>query len=150
MLTREQILGAGFRSEVVSTRIGDMRVRVMSGAARELFEASLKDGDTSGTIRARWLRLTVCDDAGNLLFTDADIPELARLDADVLIPPFAAALRINLQTTPWLSGDLSIDGPHTRLWLKSPCRDRCQQGDACSKKRCHGVPGFEHRVLVSE
>lgn len=95
MLTREQILGAGFRSEVVSTRIGDMRVRVMSGAARELFEASLKDGDTSGTIRARWLRLTVCDDAGNLLFTDADIPELAKLDSDVLIPPFAAALRIN-------------------------------------------------------
>ena len=70
-------------------------VRVMSGTARELFEASLKDGDTSGTIRARWLRLTVCDDDGNLLFTDADIPVLAQLDADVLIPVFAAALRIN-------------------------------------------------------
>lgn len=95
MLTREQILGAGFRSEVVSTRIGDMRVRVMSGAAREKFEASLKDGDTSGTIRARWLRLTVCDDAGSLLFTDDDIPALSALDSDVLIPVFGAALRIN-------------------------------------------------------
>lgn len=95
MLTREQILGAGFRSEVVTTRIGDMRVRVMSGAAREKFEASLKEGDTSGTIRARWLRLTVCDEAGALMFTDDDVPALAQLDADVLIPVFGTALRIN-------------------------------------------------------
>lgn len=95
MLTREQILGAGFRSEVVSTRIGDMRVRVMSGAARELFEASLRDGDNSGTIRARWARLTVCNEAGELEFTDDDIPALSRLDADILMPVFTAALRIN-------------------------------------------------------
>lgn len=94
-LNREQLLGLGFRSEIVSTRAGDVRVRVMSGAAREAFEASLGKADNSGTIRARWLRLTVCDDAGGLLFTDDDIPALSALDSDVLIPVFGAALRIN-------------------------------------------------------
>jgi len=95
MLTRSEILGLGFRSEVVSTPAGDVRVRVMSGAARESFEASLREGDTSGTIRARWARLTVCDEAGQLMFTDEDIPVLALLDADLLMPIFATALRIN-------------------------------------------------------
>lgn len=94
-LNREQLLGLGFRSEIVSTRAGDVRVRVMSGAAREAFEASLGKADNSGTIRARWLRLTVCNDAGELEFTDEDIPRLAQLDADILMPVFAAALRIN-------------------------------------------------------
>jgi hypothetical protein len=95
MLTRSEILGLGFRSEVVSTRAGDIRVRVMSAAARESFEASLRDGDNSGTIRARWARLTVCNEVGELEFTDDDIPALSRLDADILMPVFAAALRIN-------------------------------------------------------
>lgn len=95
MLTRSEILGLGFRSEVVSTRAGDIRVRVMSAAARESFEASLRDGDNSGTIRARWARLTVCNEAGELEFTDDDIPALSRLDADILMLVFTAALRIN-------------------------------------------------------
>jgi hypothetical protein len=95
MLTRSEILGLGFRSEVVSTRAGDIRVRVMSAAARESFEASLRDGDNSGTIRARWAQLTVCNEAGELEFTDDDIPALSRLDADILMPVFTVALRIN-------------------------------------------------------
>lgn len=97
MLNRDQILALGFKSEVVATRDGDFRVRVMSGAVREEFEAAMKREETSptGTIRAGWLRWTVCDDAGALLFTDDDVSKLALLDADVLIQVFEAALRIN-------------------------------------------------------
>ena len=97
MLTRDQILAAGFRSEVVNTRIGDFRVRVMSGAAREQFEAVASDDREKqrGRIRARWIRWTACDDAGNLLFGDDDIDVLAAMDSDIIIPVFEAALRIN-------------------------------------------------------
>lgn len=97
MLTRDEILGAGFRSEVVSTRIGDFRVRVMSGAVREQFEAAVADDSQKqrGLIRARWLRWTVCDDSGALLFSDDDIYPLSNLDADVIIPVFETAMRIN-------------------------------------------------------
>lgn len=95
MLTREQILGAGFRSEVVKTRIGEWRVRVMSGATRELFESSINKSTEDCTVRARWLRLTVCDESGQLMFTDDDIPVIAQLDSDVVIDVFKVALRIN-------------------------------------------------------
>lgn len=95
MLTRDQILAAGFRSEVVSTRIGDFRVRVMSGAVREQFEAAASDEQQRGRIRARWIRWTACDESGNLLFGEGDIDALAAMDSDIIIPVFEAALRIN-------------------------------------------------------
>ena len=97
MLTRDQILAAGFRSEVVSTRIGDFRVRVMSGAVREQFEATVKEDAqaATGLVRARWLRWTVCDESGKLLFGDEDVDALAQLDAEILIPVFDKALDIN-------------------------------------------------------
>lgn len=95
VLTREQILGSGFRSEVVKTRIGKTRVRVMSGAVRELFEKSINKSAEDCTVRARWMRMTVCDESGKLMFTDDDIPVLAQLDYDILMPIFTEALRIN-------------------------------------------------------
>lgn len=95
MLTREQILGSGFRSKVVGTRIGKARVRVMSGAARELFERSINEAAADCTVRARWMRMTVCYESGELMFTDDDIPVLAQLDYDILMPIFTEALRIN-------------------------------------------------------
>lgn len=95
MLTRDQILQAGFRSEVVETRIGDFRVRVMSAATRELFERTINASRDECMIRSHWLRLTLCDDEGALMFSDEDVPALARLDADVVIQVFGVALALN-------------------------------------------------------
>lgn len=95
MLTREQILQAGFRSKVVNTRIGDFRVRVMSAATRELFERTINASRDECMIRARWLRLTLCDEKGNLMFSDEDVPIIAQLDSDVVINVFGVALALN-------------------------------------------------------
>ncbi len=94
MLNRDAILALPFKSEVVATPMGDVRVRVISGAARESYEV-LVSGEQQGRIRATWVALTACNDDGSRMFSDSDITALANLDAAFIIPVFEAAMRLN-------------------------------------------------------
>lgn len=65
-------------------------VRGMTGTQRDEFEASLvvqrgrkRDINTSN-IRGKLVAMCTFDDAGNRVFTDADVEQLAKVRADVL------------------------------------------------------------------
>jgi hypothetical protein len=70
-----------------------IHVRVMSGTQRDQFESAfLKDRSTAMT---RLVALTACDEAGNLLFTEADVPALGHKSWTALQTIFNAAARLN-------------------------------------------------------
>lgn len=94
MLNRDAILSLPFKSEVVSTPNGDVRVRVISGAARESYEV-LVGNNEKGCIRAMWVALAVCNEDGSRMFSDSDIPEIAKLDMSFILPIFDVAMRLN-------------------------------------------------------
>jgi hypothetical protein len=48
------------------------------------------DEDAERTMRARLIVLAVCDDDGNRLLTDADVPQVASLDAADILPLYEA------------------------------------------------------------
>jgi len=100
MLTRDQILAADDlrRVEVkVPEWGGAVFVQMMSGAARDEFEASIVvDGvpDTTN-MRAKLAAATIVDDNGNLLFTAADVAALSRKSAAALDRVLSAAQKLN-------------------------------------------------------
>jgi len=78
---------------------GRVFVRVMTGTQRDALEeamASRPDGqrDLKG-LRARLAAYTVCDQAGELLFGEQDIPALSEKSSVVLDRIFATAQRVN-------------------------------------------------------
>ncbi len=99
LLTKEAILAA---NDLPTERVavpewgGDVLVRTMTGADRDAFEASLigKEGRMDN-VRARLVSLTLCDDKGERLFTDAEVAELGKKSAKALDRVFAVAQRIN-------------------------------------------------------
>jgi len=96
MLTREEILGKDDlpkREVDVPEWGGKVFVRTMTGAERDKFEtvitkfsAALKGkGDYSDlNIRAKLVSLTLCDEHGKRLFSDADVVELSGKSAAAL------------------------------------------------------------------
>lgn len=66
----------------------------MSGADRDRFEAELSK-DSGKNIRARLTSMTVCDEKGNLLFSDSDMVALGDKSSAALHRIFEAALRLN-------------------------------------------------------
>jgi hypothetical protein len=97
-LTREQILAADdLPREKVATPKGDVWVRVLTAEDREAWEAAVDASGAArprGHIRATLVALTACDEAGDLLFTTADIPALARKPIAFILPLFDAAIRL--------------------------------------------------------
>lgn len=103
-LTREQILGAADRTiEAVEVPEwgGVVHVRSLNGRARDKFDASrfrLK-GDQVEMIhdntRAMLLSLSLCDEAGTLIFSEADIVALGEKNAAVLDRLFDVAQRLS-------------------------------------------------------
>lgn len=99
LLTKEAILAA---NDLPTERVtvpewgGEVLVRTMTGADRDAFEASLigKDGRMEN-VRARLVSLTLCDDKGERLFSDAEVAELGKKSAKALDRVFAVAQRIN-------------------------------------------------------
>jgi hypothetical protein len=90
--TRDSILGADdLRTEVVSTQEwGDVRIRTMTGAERDNFDACLlkagngeKFNDPTG-VRARLVMLCAVDEKGERLFDESHIPELQKKAAKPL------------------------------------------------------------------
>lgn len=104
-LSKDQILEADdLKNEEVAVPEwgGSVKVRTMTGADRDAFEQSMVRVDADGNrkpemsnMRAKLVALTIVDDAGNLLFSPAEIPMLARKSAAALERVFDAAQRIN-------------------------------------------------------
>jgi hypothetical protein len=104
LLSKAQILAAGaLATEDVAVPEwgGVVRVRAMSGAERDSFEAGIvrREGKHMQTnmqnIRARLVAATVVDDAGALLFTPADVATLGALSASALDRVFTVAQRLS-------------------------------------------------------
>lgn len=84
-------------------------VRALTGTERDAFEASLvsektiRRGRKSETtreanlnnLRARLCALTMCDEEGNRLFSDADVRELGKKSASALNKVFEVAQRLS-------------------------------------------------------
>ena len=105
MLSREQILSADDRKTEdveVPEWGGTVRVRALSGAERDAYEAGLVQLRSDGTrrltmqnARARLVSLSLCDEQGNRLFSDADVSELGDKSAAALERVFDVASRLS-------------------------------------------------------
>lgn len=99
-LSRDQILAVpDLKIELVSVPEwgGEVYVKSMTGQERDKFEASIIE--TKGkqqsvkidNIRAKLCAYTICDEEGNLLFSEKDIIELGKKNANALTRVFMTA-----------------------------------------------------------
>ena len=101
MLNRDSILSSDdLPKELVQVPewVGDVYVRTLTGTERDAFEQSMvtkKDKPNLDNVRARFAVLTICDEAGVRLFTDADAKKLGEKSAAALDRVFAVAQRLN-------------------------------------------------------
>lgn len=104
LLSREAILGASdLPSEDVAVPEwgGVVRVRMLTGAERDRFEASMlvrggkKLDFNMQNVRARLVALTVVGEDGKRLFTDGDVEALGQKSAAALNRVFTVAQRLN-------------------------------------------------------
>lgn len=104
-LTREQILGARdftIESMEVPEWGGTVYLRSLKGKGRDAFEGSrvrITDDKKVEMIhdntRARLLSMTLCDEQGNLIFTEEDVETLGEKNAAVLDKLFDVAQRMS-------------------------------------------------------
>lgn len=102
VLTREAILAAdSLPKELVQVPEwgGDVYVRAMTGAERDSFEASFVGADGKvrklDNIRAKLCALSICDEGGSRLFSDADIIALGKTSASALQRVFKVAQKLS-------------------------------------------------------
>lgn len=79
---------------------GTVRLRGMSGAERDAWEAEVMDAREAGKLnytnfRARLVARCLIDEQGQRLFTDSDIEALGRKSALALMRVFEAAQKLN-------------------------------------------------------
>jgi hypothetical protein len=94
-LTKDQMLWAKdltIKEVKVPEWGGEVYVRMMDGDQRDKFEAD-QIANPHSNVRARLVAATVCDSAGNLLFTDADIPVISKKAGAALDRIFAASAK---------------------------------------------------------
>ena len=103
LLTKEQI----FKADDVETRDvevpewgGTVRVSMMTGSARDSYEAGLyqsRKGDQENfeNLRARYLSYCVVNDDGKLMFTAKDLIKLGTKSAFALDRVFSVASELN-------------------------------------------------------
>jgi hypothetical protein len=103
-LTKDDILKAqDLKTETVHVPEwgGDVTVRGMTGAERDKFEASIvtskgKDRAVNMVnIRAKLASLTICDEQGKRLFSEADVEKLSAKSAAVLQRIFIVAQKLS-------------------------------------------------------
>lgn len=112
ILGREQILSAqDLEKELVEVKEwgGAVYVRALTGAERDAFEQSLVEErvvgrgrrqETTRTVnmrnaRAKLCALTICDEQGERLFTDADVQDLGKKSAAALTRVYEVAARLS-------------------------------------------------------
>jgi hypothetical protein len=96
----DRIKATKFRVEEVSIPEwgNDVYVREMSSGDRDLFEAQQTEAKGLAkyqNFRARIVCACVCDAAGNRLFADTDVGEIAKLPHGPVGTAFDAACRLN-------------------------------------------------------
>lgn len=75
---------------------GTVFVQVLTAAKRDRMEADHNvRKDKHAQFRARFVALVACDETGNPLFTEADLPDLDQLPATALDPIVKAGMRLN-------------------------------------------------------
>jgi len=103
-LTREQIMAMPeLTVEIVEVPEwgGAVRVKALSGAERDRYEASLtqlkgkKLEFRLANVRARLAAMTIVDEAGKPIFDAADVAELGRKSAKALDRIFTVAMRLS-------------------------------------------------------
>jgi hypothetical protein len=96
-LTRDQILQAADVGPLVAVDLpewgGTAHVRVMTGTQRDRFEAAF--ALDKANVRARLAAYTLCDEAGQPLFAEADVAALGERSSLALDRVFAAAMKLN-------------------------------------------------------
>ena len=104
ILTRDEILKAqDIDYEVVEVPEwgGEVRVRAMTAAERDAFEASILRQTKSGVqvemvnLRARLCAMTIVDEDGKRIFSDSDVAELGKKSAAALQKVFDVAMRLS-------------------------------------------------------
>ena len=75
---------------------GTVKIRVMTGTERDRFEAEFVGGNKSvDMVRAKLVAKCLCDEEGNRLFTEAEIPALGEKSAAVLDKLFTICMKHN-------------------------------------------------------
>jgi hypothetical protein len=75
---------------------GSVKIRVMTGTERDRFEAEFVNGNKSvEMVRAKLVAKCLCDEEGNRLFTEAEIPALGEKSAAVLDKLFTICMKHN-------------------------------------------------------
>jgi hypothetical protein len=98
-LSKAAILAANDKKMVdmdVPEWSGSVKIRVMTGTERDRFEAEFVGGSKSvDMVRAKLVAKCLCDEDGNRLFTEQEIPALGEKSAAVLDRLFTACMKLN-------------------------------------------------------
>ena len=100
MLTKEQILKAGdlkIEKIAVPEWGGDVFIRPLSSRDRDKWEADVSaSGKVSyDNLRAKLVARSICDESGNLLFDESDIPALGQKSAAAMQRLFNRLIDLN-------------------------------------------------------
>ena len=101
MLTKEEILNADDKKTLIVNVPewgGDVKISMMSGYARDRFEAGIvgaNGGTNMQNIRAKLVAASIVDDKDELLFSDKDIIKLSKKSSVPLDRIFSAAQDLN-------------------------------------------------------
>ena len=75
---------------------GSVKLRVMTGTERDRFEAEFVNGSKSvDMVRAKLVAKCLCDEQGQRLFTETEIPQLGEKSAAVLDRLFGECMKLN-------------------------------------------------------
>jgi hypothetical protein len=75
---------------------GSVKLRVMTGTERDRFEAEFVNGNKSvDMVRAKLVAKCLCDEKGERLFTETEIPQLGEKSAAVLDRLFSECMKLN-------------------------------------------------------
>ena len=92
-LTKEQMLAAddlAVKAIEIPEWSGSVFIRQMSGLQQQRFELAQAQGDP---LRSLVARMVLCDESGNLLYTDEDLPLLSAKSSAALDRIFAASAK---------------------------------------------------------
>jgi len=104
LLTRDQVDNADdlpYEDVPVPEWGGTVRLRTLTGAERDAFEASVVSQNGTNrrvnlkNVRARLVGLSLVDEEGNRLYADADVPKLGKKSAKVLDRLFSKAQKLS-------------------------------------------------------
>jgi len=98
VLSRAEILSKTPDKKFNDVKLGEneyIRIKAFSGETRRRVLAPGKDGKVPEDNLERLLANSICDESGNLIFTEEDIPQIAKLDAELIDTLAEAIMDLN-------------------------------------------------------